>query len=554
MDAADAEPETRSIANTDRARDKFFWQPAAIIVAVTAVIVAGFQFSRLDGVIRNLATLSALGLAGVLLFGWFVALSGLNKYLRRAVLGLGLVGAALFWIFFRIEGPAGDFSRLYFTRRFAPKHDLGLVDETRALSESNAQRADLTTTSADDFPQFLGPSRDCVVHGVRLARDWTTQPPREVWRVPVGAGWSSFAIVGDYAVTQEQRGVDELVTCYELATGRLVWAHGDSTRYDSVVAGDGPRATPTIHQGKVYTQGSTGFLDCLDGATGKPIWSHDLVKEYNIVDAKGAPRLEWGRSGSPLIVDGMVILGVGGGKGNCVVAFDAETGDVVWHVGDDFVSYASPMLATLAGKRQLVMINETTVTGHDPATGEILWSYAWPPTDSKAAQPVVIDDHHILVAASYGMGAMLLEIESDDAGEFLVKPVWERFDLSLKPKFTNLALVDRIVYGLDEGVMCAFDVDSKKRTWKRGRYGHGQLLAIGDLLLVTTEGGEVVLVEASADEHRELGRLQALSDKTWNNPALSGARLLVRNHKEAACYELPLAPTVAAHRTSVATP
>lgn len=148
-----------------------------------------------------------------------------------------------------------------------------------------------------DYPQFLGRNRDNVAHGVRLARDWQAQPPKELWRKSIGLGWSGFAVAGDYAITQEQREDQELVVCYELKTGKVIWMHEHEVRLHDKQGGDGPRATPTLVEGRVYTLGGTGILDCIDGATGKNLWSRDTLADY------GLTNIIWGKSCSPLIVE-----------------------------------------------------------------------------------------------------------------------------------------------------------------------------------------------------------------------------------------------------------
>ena len=393
-----------------------------------------------------------------------------------------------------------------------------------------------------DFPQFLGPERSGCLRGRRLARDWTAHPPREVWRRPIGPGWSGFAVAGDYAVTQQQLDEMELVVCYSLRSGEVLWSHGNRVRFSSVIAGDGPRATPTIAGGNVYALGSTGILEALALADGTLLWQTNILADH------AAQPLPWGQSGSPLVVDGLVVVNPGGPAGHSLAAYEAATGRLRWHAGDDAASYASPMLATLGGKRQIVMVNQYSVTGHDPATGNVLWTYppaeqrdhTWLSRDPKVPQPVLVAPDRLLIAAGYGLGSMLLELASGGGNGWHVRELWDGFNRQLKPKFTNLVLHEGHVYGLDDGTaLTCLDLDTGARRWKQGRYGHGQLLLVDDLLLVQSDAGRVALVEADPHAYRELAGFQALEGKTWNTPALAGRMLLVRNDREAACYELP---------------
>ena len=418
--------------------------------------------------------------------------------------------------------------------RWTPKHDVTLAGEFADLVGGTA---DLLSTAPDDYPQFLGPDRHAVVAGPQLARDWSSDPPREIWRRPIGAAWSSFAIVGNYAVTQEQRGENELVVCYELATGKPVWFHADKVRFEETLAGVGPRSTPTAADGHVYTMGALGLLNCLDGATGKPIWSHDVASENDADTLELKP--QWGKSCSPLVVDDAVVVSAGGPEGKSLVTYQRLTGDLLWHAGDDPSSYSSPHLATLAGKRQIVIVNRQSVVGHDPADGHILWRYKWPMPNPKCAQPLVTGDDTVLVSGGYGLGSALLRLLPESDGGFEVEQAWPERNLrNLKSKFADMILRDEFVYALDDGVLACIEAGNGKRRWRGGRYGHGQLLMVGDLLLVLAENGELALVDPQPKSFVELGKIPALAGKTWNTPAISGNKLLVRNHEEAACYEL----------------
>jgi len=459
-------------------------------------------------------------------WSWSARCKTLLGFAALVAVGLGLV---------RIDETSGDVvPKLAW--RWTPKHDVALAAE---FSDLVGGTADLTTTTPDDSPQFLGVDRRAAVAGPTLGRDWQSTPPRELWRRPIGAAWSSFAIVGKYAVTQEQRGENELVVCYELETGKPVWYHADKVRFEEILAGVGPRSTPTIAAGRVYTMGALGLLNCLDGATGKCLWSHDVAKENGADTPERKP--EWGKSCSPLVVDDAVIVSAGGPDGHSLVAYHKDTGDELWHVGDASSSYSSPLLTTLAGQRQIVMINRSSVTGHDPQDGHILWSYEWPLVNPKCAEPLVTGEDTVLVSAGYGLGSALLRVTPAD-GQWTVEQVWNDRNLrNLKSKFANMIQRDEFIYALDDGVLSCIEAGTGKRRWKGGRYGHGQLLLVGDLLLVQAESGELALVDPNPQKFSELGKIAPLTAKTWNNPAISGQKLLVRNHEEAVCYELPLA-------------
>ena len=282
---------------------------------------------------------------------------------------------------------------------------------------------------------------------------------------------------------------------------------------------------------RVYAMGETGILNALDLASGRKLWSHDVLKET------GASLPDWGRSCSPLVLDGRVIVIAGGAQGRRLVAYDALSGAPVWSAGDGGASYSSPTLVTLAGRPQLVVLNTASVSGHDPASGAVLWEQPFPGQQPNVALPVRLDAERLLVSAGYGVGSKAYRV-SEQGGTLQAQLEWE--SPRLKSKFANLIVHEGYVYGLDDGVLTCLDPRTGDRRWKSGRHGHGQLLLVAGLLLVQTEEGELVLVEPSPEAYRELARFGALDGKTWNPPALAGSLLLVRNDREAAAYELPV--------------
>lgn len=388
---------------------------------------------------------------------------------------------------------------------------------------------DLAATTANDFPEFLGPGRRNAITGVSLSRDWS-KPPRMLWRQPIGIGWSSFAVVGSSAITIEQRGNQELVVCYDVQTGKPQWAHShENARFTDSQGGDGPRSTPTISGGRVYAMGATGILDGLDGATGNAIWSHNVLSDPD-------RNLSFGKSCSPLIVDDMVVV-TGGPGGPSLLAYRATDGSRLWSAGTESSAYASPILATLAGARQIITVNAASITAHDPADGHVLWRFNWPGSMPKTIQPIALDGDRLLISAGYGLGTTMLKVASDGT-TFSVSPLWT--SRHLKPKLSNNVVHGDFVYGLDDpGVLTCLNLSTGKRAWRDGSYGFGQLLLVDDLILVECESGQIALVEASSDALHELGRFTALQSRTWSCPALAGHLLLVRSDHEAACYELP---------------
>ncbi len=499
----------------------FRWWPGAVILtfagAATATIWLREAAHTQDKVVNTFPVVFFTVLA---LFLWMVLFSRLPGRARLAIfLATVALGVAAFFSL-EIKGVSGNIVPV-----------LGFRWSGDRTFDAAGAAAGVTAPGPGDYPQFYGPRRDATLAGPRLARDWQAQPPRELWRREVGEAWSAFAVVGNAAVTQEQRGEDETVVRYELETGEQVWVHADKTRYDTTVGGVGPRATPTIAGGRVYTLGATGILNCLELAGGEKVWSRQVLEDND------AQPSDWGTTSSPLLAGEVVIVQLGL-RGTGLAAYHRATGEPAWRAGTDAGSYSMPTLATVAGREQVLMINGRSVAGHDPASGEMLWREPWDLPGERISMPLVLGDDRLLVSAAYGVGSRMLRL-LPDGDRFDVEELWE--SRRLKSKFAPLVERDGVVYGLDDGVGVALDPETGERLWKRGRYGHGQLILVGDLLLIMTEKGDVVLVEATPEEHRELARLDAFDSKTWNPPALSGRRLLVRNDREAACYELPVA-------------
>ncbi|MFO0911844.1 MAG: PQQ-binding-like beta-propeller repeat protein [Pirellulales bacterium] len=485
----------------------------------------------------------------------------------------GLIVTGLWGWFYpqviRFDGLTGNAKvNFAWVRRTARRPELATTQSTPATGESVTGGAGPQRSSADaqglvgadrpgtetldtlgpadrmagpaDFPEFLG-NRRATLSPRPLNTDWKSNAPQQVWRRPVGAGWSSFAIVGDRAITQEQRGEQECVVCYRLSTGEELWVHAVPTKFTSVLGGDGPRATPTIDDGRVYTVGGTGHLASLDLATGRPYWEKDLL-----ADNQGQP-ISHGVCGSPLIVGGQVIASVTGRPGISLVSYDKLTGERRWQAGKWDASYSSPQLATLLGEPQLLIYNGQGVEGHSVESGELLWDFAWSNGEhTVGSQPVVIPGRNdrVLLSVGYGQGAVMIQLSRAADGAWRAVEQWTSKDL--KTKFTTAVFHQGHLYGLDNGILACIDAESGERRWKKGRYEHGQILLVGDWLLVQAESGELVLVRPAPDGLHEEGRLPALSSKTWNNPALGGELLLLRNDQEAVCYRIgPAAAAVA---------
>lgn len=543
-----------ALNTTNRSTPPRTWPvwPVWTILGLGAALIAFFQIVGVnDNGSANGFTILTVGGTAILLGLWTVFFSPFSRRTRWWIVAAATAVIVLLFSIFRLNGFSGNLVPNV-TWRWTP-----VPDAVLAKSELNEQQqvADVQPT-AHDYPGFLGANRDAFVPDVRLETDWNANPPKLLWRQPIGAGYSAFAIVGQAAITLEQRGEQELVSCYDLKTGRMLWHHAIQARHYNEIGGDGPGSTPTIHEGRVYALGGTGILRCLDAATGKAIWIHDVLADVGTTYEADRAGVWWGRSASPLIVDNLVVVpggGPGGGPKVSLVAYDKLTGEIVWKGGSRQVSYSSPSLATYDGMRQIVIVNEDNITGHDPKTGEVLWTAPWDGSSNStasASQTVQVADDKFFVSKGYSIGGgALFEVKrAEPTGDsnqtpesnWTVRRIWHNHRV-MQTKLDNVVIKDGYVFGLSDGVLQCVELATGKRVWSGATYGHGQLLRVGDVLLITGETGELVLVELNPSEFHELVKIQALEGKTWNNPALSGDLLLVRNAQEAACYQLPLA-------------
>ena len=384
--------------------------------------------------------------------------------------------------------------------------------------------------SRNYWTEYRGPLRAGKYAEMDLDLNWPPAGPPELWRQQVGGGYASMVVADGLVFTIEQRGNREVVSGYSLSTGHQAWEHSWEARFSERLGGDGPRATPTWSEGRLYALGASGHLVCLSADSGEVLW------QRNILSDAGADNVTWGMAAAPLVVDGIVVTLPGGRGDKSVFAYDKLTGEILWSALDDQAAYVAPQVVDLAGRRQLLVVSGTRVLGASLDDGSLLWSVPWDTSSGiNCSQPLVIDEDHVFVSSGYGHGAALLKITETD-GAFAAEQVW--LNRNMKNKFNSSVLDQGVVYGLDEGILAAVDAKTGERLWKQGRFRYGQLLFAQGHLIVVSEEGELALVEAAPDAYRELARFAPLSGKTWNVPAIAGGILLVRNQTELVAYDL----------------
>ncbi|QGJ68726.1 Alcohol dehydrogenase [Planctomycetales bacterium 10988] len=503
----------------------------AVLLLTSGGWLAAFLFDF--PAIENVAIAIFVGLNFVCLPFWLDRLTNWPALVRWSPIFVAILAGIAFFALIEIRGVDGNLVPTEFGWRFgAPDADYQLASvENEQLALSSEE---FTINPEEDFYQFLGPNRRGEMDAISLDPNWEETPPKPIWKQPIGAGWSAFVIADGYAFTQEQRGEKEAVTCYKADTGELVWSHAEEIRYDSVVAGDGPRATPTLYQDHILAIGSTGVFVCLDAKSGELQWKHDFTEEY------GAENPQWGYSASPLGYKNTAIAVAGGDDGKSIIAYDLESGEEVWGTGGESASYSSPTLVNLLDTEQLIVLTESHCYSLNPEDGSHYWDFDWKGSNAGSctvSQPVAVDHEHVLLSKGYGIGAELIKISQDEEGDWSAESVWK--NRNLKTKFTNVVQQGDYVYGLDEGIFSCVEWKTGRKMWKKGRFGHGQILRVGDWILILSEQGELVLVSVNPDKFEQVATFPALEGKTWNNLALEGVMLYVRNFQEAACYELP---------------
>ena len=482
---------------------------------------------------------------------WAVATRRLSDRVRRLTMVATILLACGVWLFMRQDGINGDHIASFGwrwtsspeERLLAQTADQPLAAPTAAptVAATTAQPAaspsvtPATATAKEaaptapakaqaEWPGFRGPRRDGIVRGVRIKTDWSGSPPAQVWRRPVGPGWSSFAVAGDLMYTQEQRGEEEVVACYKASTGEPVWSHRDKARFFESNAGAGPRGTPTLSNGRVYTFGATGILNALDAATGSLIWTRNAAAETSTKTPF------WGFSSSPLVVGDTVIVAVSGK----LVAYDAANGKQRWLGPSAGGSYSSPQLVTIGGVQQVLLMSDTGLVSVSPADGKQIWNHQW--AGNFMVQPALTADGDVLITSQEN-GTRSIAV-TQNSGGWNVQEKWT--SNGLKPYFNDFVVHKGYAYGFDGRILACIDLKDGQRKWKGGRYGNGQLVLLPDqdLLLVVSEEGELALVGATPDQFTELAKVTGIQGKTWNHPVLVGDLLLVRNAEEMAAFRL----------------
>jgi outer membrane protein assembly factor BamB len=499
-----------------------------VIAAMAVVVWLGHPSMR--GMLVTYFTLP-LGMVGFAVAAWACRNHAPPRRLRGILMGTALALSVA--LFLRSAGVTGDYA-FDLLPRWRPEADASQWAAAAPVASKPAPAEIEAAIATAEWPGFRGADRMGHADGPKIDGDWVAHPPRLRWKKPVGAAWSSFAVAGAFAFTQEQRGPRETAVCYDLNTGQEVWAQSWEARFDEPMGGPGPRATPTLADGAVFVFGGSGLLARLQGGTGEVVWKQDV----RALSGRELPM--WGFSSSPLVTHSLVIVHAGGADDRGVMAFDAANGELRWSVACGPESYSSPQLSRILGEETLLMLTNHGLLLLDPATGKVRLDYTWKFNGYRALQPTVIGDDTILLPTPMSEGTRAIRLSQKD-GQIAAEELWTT--KHMKPDFTELTVHNGHLYGIDGSRFSCINLENGQRVWKQGSYGKGQalLLTASDLLLIAAEDGRVVLVKADPAVPVEVASIQAISGKTWNHPVVVGNLLLVRNAEEMACYELPLA-------------
>ena len=379
------------------------------------------------------------------------------------------------------------------------------------------------------WSQWRGPDRAGVSSETGLAPRWPEAGPAELWRRPLGEGFSAIIVAEGRLYTQFASGGNAFVASLSATDGSEIWRVRTGASFKDSY-GNGPRATPTLDGGVVYALNASGDLVAVRAADGGVMWKLDLRKSF------GAKVPHWGLSGSPLIEGDLLIVNAGGDAGRSVLALDKKTGKLRWSARDDKAGYAAPIAMTVAGVRQVLVFVGDKIVSLNPADGTTYWELGWK-TDwgVNATTPILLEGDRVFLSTGYDKGAIMLKLRKEGDG-VVAEELWRSREM--RNKFSSSVLYGGMLYGFDEGTLKCVDPDKGTTLWRQRGLGHGSLFAVDGKLIVLSDRGKLVLADATPEGYIELGAVQAFKTKTWTVPTLAGGRLYIRDEKEIVAFDV----------------
>ena len=394
---------------------------------------------------------------------------------------------------------------------------------------------------AADWPHLRGPNYDGVCTDTGLVDSLPARGLPILWNIPLGQGYSGLIAVGDRVYTQTQTRAGQFVVCLEADTGRTRWRRRTGWPWDPDGEWPGPRATPTFHDGRIYFADAYGLVGCLRAEDGRMVWSVNVTERYK---GRGT---EFGYSCTPLVMDGKVIVPVGG-EGAGVVALGAQDGKEVWRAGEQWASYSSAIPARVDGKQQVVTFLRNSIAGFDAQTGRPLWEENWSEGyDEHSAWPLYAEPY-LLTSSAFRLGSKLLRLGGGE-GNGPAELVWKNTELS--NDVCSSIIVGEHVYGFDlkdmqpggpdrpAGRFKCIELKSGQVAWSTDRTGHTTVIAADGKLIMVNEAGELIVARCTSERYEELFRTPVLAGgRCWTQPTINNGRLYVRNQTEAVCVYL----------------
>ena len=403
--------------------------------------------------------------------------------------------------------------------------------------------AALTTAPAADWPQYRGPNLDGSTQE-KIQTKWPASGPKQLWKVPTTDGFSSFTVSGGMAYTIVLRDV-EVCVALDTNTGKEVWAAelggvktggGGQSGAPGNSGGDGPRSTPAVDGGKVYTLSAKLGLSCFDAKTGQPAWAKNLIAEH------AGRNINWENAASPL-VDGNLVFVAGGGPGQSLIAFNKQTGQVAWQAHDEKMTHSTPVAATIHGVRQIIFFTQSGLVSVAPANGALLWKQPFKFAVSTAISPVVGGDI-VYCAAGYGVGAGAYKIAKTASG-FTSTEMWlSPGNQPVANHWSTPVYKDGHIYGMfqfkeyGKGPLKCVELATGKVKWEQPGFGPGNVILVDGNVLALSDGGELVVVEGTAAAYKEISRAKVLTGKCWSTPVVAAGRIYVRSTKEGVCLDV----------------
>ncbi|OQY30432.1 MAG: hypothetical protein B6244_00515 [Candidatus Cloacimonetes bacterium 4572_55] len=386
------------------------------------------------------------------------------------------------------------------------------------------------TVTTGEWAQWRGPNRDGISQETGLLKSWPENGPKELWRIPLGKGFSGMSITKEGRLyTMFSIEDDAFVGCFDAASGKEIWRVPIGENF-SDSHGDGPRGTPTVHDGVVYLFTAYAKVYALDAETGQELWTHDLATKFKAQ----IPR--WGFSSSLLVEGDVILVETAGLDGHLFMGLDKKSGEIVWKSQNGVAGYSSPIGVTIGGVRQIIFFVGDKIMSISPTDGTLYWEKKWE-TDYKCniATPIFIPPNKIFISSGYGEGSAMFQVDVQGKN-VTASSLWET--KKMRNHMSSCVRYENYLYGFDEKVLKCISVTDGKEKWKKKGFGKGSLVLADGLLIIFGDDGDLALAEVTPVEYREKSAVKVLDDLCWTRPSLADGKLYLRNMEEMVCLDI----------------